>query len=185
MAAISSRARQGLQQFAEAAMRAALLPPGGSAVIESVDAEAPAQERMVVMLTVSSYAFRLSFFVHFEERPETLDYFARLHHVDPGQFSRQAFLDAVSECGNLCCGTFNREIGRVYPHVGMSTPHRLESECLQHLSLLDPDWRLRLRLHPEDGPPFHVTLAVSAYEAIDFDPPAPETEVASGELELL
>ncbi|MES2948060.1 MAG: hypothetical protein V4858_05895 [Pseudomonadota bacterium] len=82
------------------------------------------------MLTVASFLFRLPVLIYFSSDEATQGHFARINNIDPSEMSAQAFLDVIGECGNICCGTLNRELVLVCPHVAMSTPNIIERECV-------------------------------------------------------
>lgn len=182
---ISARAREGFDSIVERSLRDGLAAGDDASAqsvrLESID-EIP--ESRAVMLSVASYTFRLMLFLHFEPDDRTRAHFARRLSVDAAELTDQAFLDAVSEAGNMVCGTLNRELGRVFPHIGMSTPHMLDRECLLHIGRLRVGHQRHVRLTLAGETSFHATLYVSDYAAIDFDAPAEEHTAASGELEM-
>ena len=118
---ISNRARDSFDQMLMLGIKASM---GGSAP-ETCEVAVLAnpkeiRETTVVMLTVASFLFRLSVVIYFSSDDATKTHFASLNNIDPTEMSDQAFLDALRECGNICCGTLNRELARVCPHVAMS-----------------------------------------------------------------
>jgi hypothetical protein len=182
---ISSRAREGFDCIVERSLRDGLAAGDDTAALSvrlaSMD-EIP--ESRAVMLSVASYTFRLMLFLHFDLDDRTRAHFARRLGVEAADLADQAFLDAVSEAGNMVCGTLNRELGRVFPHIGMSTPHMLDRECLLHVGRLRVGHQSHVRLTLSSDTAFHATLCVSDYADIDFDAPAEEHTAASGELEM-
>lgn len=196
---ISDRAKQGFDQFVQHCMRTTLVPAGqaetGIAVLERLDppkrtgpAGAPGATTSrggVVMLTVASSSFSLVLFLHFDTDAVSRAQMAALHGLDAAEMDAQAFEDALAETGNLFCGALNRELGRVFPLVGMSTPHRLDGHCVDHLALLRHGHVRHFRLGLDDGTQRVASYCVCAYGDIDFvPPPAPVEDVGVGELEL-
>jgi hypothetical protein len=122
--------------------------------------------------------------IYFSPDEATRAHFARARRVSPAELGEQAFIDAISECANLCCGTFNRELGRVYPHIGMSTPNIMDRRCAQHLSLMEYGHLQHFVVRLNQRHDFHASLCVCEYEDLDFEvPPSAEPE-STGELEF-
>lgn len=94
-------------------------------------------EGQVVMLTVASYSFNLMIFLYFEVDDVIRARVAALQGRDADSLTDRELRDALSERGNLCCGALNREIGRVFPHAGLSTPNILDRRCVEHVRLLN------------------------------------------------
>jgi len=182
---ISNSARQGFDQLLRQGLRSAFTGPQDSVTdIAPVAGLGDIAETRAVILSVSSYRFRLMMFVHFEPDDATREHFARLHGVTPEQMTGQAFNDAIGECGNMACGALNRELGRVFPHVGMSTPNVLDRHSLSHLHLLRHNHLSHARLTLNGSTHFHASLAVCAFDKIDFEAAAEEQAEVCGELEM-
>lgn len=179
---ISERARQGLDGM----LRRALAQSEGvdDSAVSVLDTLGDIAGSQAVMLSISSFSFRVMVFLHFEPGRELQSRVAGALGVAPEELSAQALLDAVCEQGNLVCGAFNRELCRSFPFVGMSTPHCLDGRCIEHLRLLGQAHLRHFRAERPDRPPCHVTLCVCADGDIDFEPPALVAEQASGELEF-
>ena len=139
-----------------------------------------------VMLSISSHAFRMIVLLHHARDEATRTYFATLHRQAPNEFDERAFMDALSESGNMMCGTLNRELGRCVPQLGMSTPHVIGRASMQHLALLrhglEQHWRLTL----QSGQSFDLSVVLCDHGEVDFDHVAPSEDQAetAGELEF-
>ncbi|MBI5259322.1 MAG: hypothetical protein HY855_22665 [Burkholderiales bacterium] len=183
-ASVSQRAMAGFDHFVAQAAKSSLCLPGTECSVLPAADEAP-REREVVMLTVSSYVFRALLFVHFERDAVTRAHFAALAQTPVESMSDERYIDAVMECGNLCCGALNRDLAAFYPHIGMSTPCILDRNCLAHVDGMHPAFHRRYRAELGSGVALHLTLAVCAFADIDFpfEPRAVEEESA-GELEM-
>lgn len=182
---ISNRARSNFDQMLMLGIKASM----GGASPEACEVEVISdlnsiRETNVVMLTVSSFVFRMSVLVHFSSDDETRNHFATINNVAAAEMSDQAFLDAIRECGNICCGTLNRELARVYPHVAMSTPNIIERECVDHLESLNGGHLQHFRASPSGDKQFYVTLCVRDYADIDFEWAMLEETTAAGEMEF-
>ena len=142
------------------------------------------QETQVVMLTVASYVFRLLVMVYFTPNESTKTHFANINNVDAAAMTEQTFLDAIQECGNICCGTLNRELARFFPHVGMSTPNIIERECVSYLGHLPEGYLKHFRILNAAGQPFYFGVCVRDFANIDFEWTPAENIVAAGEVEF-
>ncbi|MBO9535521.1 hypothetical protein [Herbaspirillum sp.] len=183
-ALISQAARDGFDTLLRQALRTSLVPDGAAAEMTAIDDVSAIREKKIVVLTVSSYLFRLMVMFYFTPDAATKAHFARLNRVDPEDMSEQAFMDAIAECGNLCCGILNRDLGRFYPHLGMSTPNVIDKNCAAYLQTLNVGHLRHLAVDMPEAPRFHVTLCVSAYAEMDFSVSEEEADAGTGELEL-
>ena len=108
---ISARARDGFDQLLVRAIRSSLtLSPNDDCEIAVLDDTSGIAETKIIMLTISSYVFRLVVFIHFSPNRQTKNYFAKLRKIAPDEMSDQSFYDTIAECGNVCCGILNREL---------------------------------------------------------------------------
>ena len=184
---LSERAKHSFETVAREALRQGLCPEGESVSIEPVQTlPKKMAEKKVVLLSIATQTFRvvLGLLVRFDA--ESKAHFARLNKVeDPGDWSEQAFQDAVAECGNIIVGSMNRELGRYFPNVGMSTPNLLDRDALAYLDALAPGHTRWLQV---DGLPlrFYAVLFVAPSAAVDFhaELERPADEVDAGELEM-
>lgn len=182
---ISNSARQGFDQLLHQGLLSALSSPDdGVTNLAPVASMDDITESLAVMLSVSSYRFRLIVWVHFEPDTSTREHFARLHGVTLEQMSGQAFTDVVVEYGNMVCGAVNRQLGQIFPGVAMSTPHVLDRNSLAHLQSLQHSHLSHARLTLNGNARFHGSLSVLAYDTLDFEAPVVEQTEVSGEIEF-
>jgi hypothetical protein len=188
VASVSERARQGLDQFVAAAVKSSLAQSAGDFAIAQTDEPlAKDSEREIVMLTVSSYMFRVLLFMHFDRNAATRAHFSALANVAVEGMDDDRFIDEVMERGNLCCGALNRDLALFYPHIGMSTPCILKRSSVEHVGAIKPAFTRRYRAQVGPGLAMHFTLAVCAFADFDFafEPrAAEELEDTAGELEM-
>ena len=181
---VSERARTAFDRFVTAATCTAFALPHADCAVTVLE-QAGQYQQDVVMLTVSSYRFRVLLFVHFERDAATRRYLAALGGQDAQSLNDERCVDAMMERGNLCCGALNRELARFYPHLGMSTPCMLDGSSLEHLAALRPSVTRHYRAEPAAGVCLRLTLAVCAFADIDFSIADDTTVVAAGgELEM-
>ena len=161
---ITASSRASLDQIFTRSLRANL----GKSSEDSVEllklAENPLAappEKQVVVFTIASYHFRLIV----------------LFHVDTGKVAEQYFCpndttrsvtEVFGEIGNLCCGAINRELGKQFLHLGMSTPYVLDSQCTQYLTALKPDHVTQYRIDINGVAALHATLCLCQYAPLEF-----------------
>jgi hypothetical protein len=188
VASVSERSRQGLDQFVASAMKSSLAAPGHDfSMRQTDDPVAHDGEREVVMLTVSSYLFRVLLFVHFDRGAAMRAHLAALAGVAPEAMDDERFTDDVMEHGNLCCGALNRDLAQFFPHIGMSTPCILRRSSVEHVDAVKPAFTRRYLAEVGPGVAMHVTLALCAFADLDFayEPRVgEEQEDMAGELEM-
>ncbi|MBK9345291.1 MAG: hypothetical protein IPN06_02090 [Burkholderiales bacterium] len=182
---ISTRAQKNFDQMLTLGIKASL---GGSASdlceVEPVATLKDITESHAVMITVASFLFRLSVLIYFSPDEATRRHFVGVEGDDPTTKDDQAFFDAIRESCNVCCGSLNRELATVFPHVAMSTPNIIERECGSHLETLKGGYLQHFRATTGAGSQFYVTLCVRDYAAVDFEWTMPEEAESSGELEF-
>jgi CheY-specific phosphatase CheX len=182
---ISERAKHSLNAMVMQGMRSALIGPADTVLsLEPMADIAPVTEQEVVMLSVASYQFRLMILIYFSRDEATRNHYAALTRVQPENMDAQMFHDAIAESGNMCCGTFNRELGRAFEHIGMSTPNMMDSRCAEHFSLLHYGHLQHFALHLQSGMRFRTSLCVTEYQDLDFELAPAEVPESTGELEF-
>ena len=134
-------------------------------------------EKNIVVLTISSFLFKVLTIFHIGEDEETKNYFL-------GTSPNKSLTEAFSEIGNLCIGAMNRELLQYFPHLGMSTPYTLSSRCLSFLSELNPEHVSRYSITINNSARLQATVCICGYAPIDFSVNREETVDTSGELEL-
>lgn len=181
---VSERASVALDHMVVRAAKSTLAPSGADCQVTPIESVV-SREKRVVMFTVSSYLFRALLFIHFDQDAGTLAHFAALEGIDSEEMSEERFFDAVMERGNLCCGTFNRELAHFFPHIGMSTPCILDRGSLDHVDVLKPAFSRHYLADLDAGVALHLTLAVCAFADLDFAYEAGAVEEESaGEMEM-
>ena len=181
---ISHSAQQTFNQMVIRAIQASsLMVDGVQPDIVSQTTRTCMTTEKVVLLTVSSYQFRLSFLIHFSPDVATYAHFANVNNLDPAAMGEAEFIDAISECGNICCGNLNRDLARIFPHIGMSTPNILDSRSIASLNQLGQGYLQHFEWVNHAGPQFGVSLCVNAFSELDFVGDFAQEE-STGELEM-
>jgi len=186
---ITERAKASFDRLLQSGLKSGLPAADGPVIIEPVADLAKIKEKKIVILTVSSYLFRLMAILYFKPDAATRALFNGAAPEGAPPLGDQEFIDRVAECGNICCGTINRDLGKHFPHVGMSTPNIIDTDCMRYVDLLGCGLKRHYQLSVGDVP-LYASLCVSDYGQVDFHVDAPaagegETEETSnGELEF-
>jgi hypothetical protein len=140
-----------------------------------------------IILTISSYDLRTFVLLHFSKNANSTRYVSSALETTPHNLSDAAFYDFLGEVGNKFCGAFKRELGRVLPHLGMSTPNRLPHESLIHLQNLRCGYDTHVKVSTPDEIVVYASLYVSTYGQEEFrldEIPLEVEQVETGELEM-
>ncbi|CAM2165172.1 Chemotaxis phosphatase CheX-like domain-containing protein [Paraburkholderia sacchari] len=176
---IGPQAQESFEQIFFAAARTRLVTdPLHACEITAAPGERARGEH-AVLLTISSMQFRLLLLLHIKDDEAT-----RAYYLGGAQ---GALVDAFMEFGNLCCGAMNQHLLEHFPDLGMSTPYALDSQCLQHLRELKPDYVKSYALAIDGAVQLGATLCVCTHSPLDFVAAQAQLSAAhesAGELEL-
>ncbi|MBP0589234.1 hypothetical protein J8I87_05785 [Paraburkholderia sp. LEh10] len=177
---ISQQAKDSLERiFFQSARTRLPVNAGDACEITALDAHQAntALASHIVVLTISSIAFRFLLVLHFDDDQTTRDYYLR-------DAEDRALPEALMEVGNLCCGAINQRLVEYFPDLGMSTPYQLSGACVSHLTELKPDYLAAFRVTVGANVQLGATLCVCASAPVDFAAQAAQVEESAGELEL-
>ena len=185
---ISSRAKASFDQLFVTALKGAMVATTEDRCdVTQLNGRVGITEPQLVMLTSSSYVFRVFMLIYFRLDAPTRAHFARRSQTTAAELGDHGFMDALCETGNMCCGAFNRELGRVFPHIGLSTPNVLDARCAENLTTLKTGHVQHFQVDVNQSMLFHASLCVCDYADLDFDVGWVNTsrdDVDCGELEL-
>lgn len=182
---ISANAKEGFDYMLTAAVKSSFLAsPEDTCDVRVIEDTGDIKEKQVVILTVSSYLFRVLTLVHFTLNQPMKEHLASINRAPVEGMETQDFLDVISECGNICCGALNRELGKFYPHIGMSTPNLLDRNCLDYLQTLHAGYVKHFEVRINDSITMHASLCVCDYADLDFVVDKTESTEENGELEM-
>ncbi len=182
---ISQPAKDAFDYIMSGALKGALCAsPEEQCEVEVIHDTKAITEKKVVLLTVSSYLFRVMTLLYFTLDRNTKQHFANLNKVEPETMSESDHLDVIGECGNIFCGALNRELARHFPHLGMSTPNVLDRDCVDYLDQLDAGYIKHFKVRINDALTMHASLCVCDFADIDFTVDMTQTEESNGELEM-
>ena len=179
---ISEQAKQGIDYiFAKSAKASLVLDQSDDCTINALSGGKcdPFREKDIVVLTISSFLFRVLTIFHIGDDPATRDYFLKKTVNKSKSFS-----EVFSEIGNLCSGKMNHELLRYFPHLGMSTPYTLSSRCLPFLSELNPGHLSRHDIKINGSAHLQATICMYGYAPVDFTVDRTEVAEETGGLEL-
>jgi len=177
---VSQQAKQGIEFiFMKAAKASLALDPGDACVVAPATGAKVNEltEKTIVVLTISSFLFRLMVIFHVSESPPAKEYFTK-------GADGKTLIEVLSELGNLCCGAMNRELLHHFSHLGMSTSYVLDSKCMAYLEELNPEHVSSYTVTINHTAETHVSLCLCAYAPIDFTVDMSVTQDETGELEL-
>lgn len=182
---ISLPAKDAFDFIMTGALKSALCAsPEDQCEVEVIDDTKPIKEKKVVLLTVSSYLFRVMTLLYFTLDRNTKQHFAAINKVESESMSESDYLDVIGECGNIFCGALNRELAKHFPHLGMSTPNVLDRDCVDYLDELDAGYIKHFKIRINDALTMHASLCVCDFADIDFTVDMTQVEENNGELEL-
>jgi hypothetical protein len=182
---ISQQAKDAFDYIVTGALKSALVAsPDDRCEVTVISDTKDIKEKKVVLLTVSSYVFRVMTMLYFTLNRDTKAHFAAINRSDVETMSDSDYLDVICECGNIFCGALNRELASQYPHLGMSTPNVLDRECVEYLSELKAGYTQHFSIVINEGLTLHATLCVSDFADLDFTVDMTQIEENNGELEL-
>ena len=186
--AIPARAKAGLEKLFLRHLEEALHTEAHAQwTIENLDSHKEIRANEFIILTVSSYDLRSFVLLHFSKTPESMTYVSRAMDTPLANLTEDTFYDYLGEVGNQFCGAFKRELGKVLPHLGMSTPNRLAHESLCHLQSLPSGHDVHVKVSTPDDVVVYASLYVATYGKEEFrldDVPLDEAPMETGELEM-
>ena len=177
---LSDQSRQGLDSAFERAARGTLVRSQDDAcqiVTESADGTAALSADPLLVITISTFAFRLLTLFQVADNDANRAYF-----LAPG--ADCTLQEGFAEVANLCSGALSREMSSIFPHLAMSIPSRLSPQCLDSLAQLKPDYTSRHTVAINIGVQVSVTLCMCCSAPVDIPVTIAQQQAASGELEI-
>lgn len=163
--------------------------PTDRCVITSLPDKAPTvdDDRHLVLINISSYAFRIVALFSFSKNAATAAHFSKISHNADKTLCDQLLLDTYSELVNLICGAVNQRLRYEFRHVALSTPFALASSCAQYVSMLNFSMTKSITVAINESASFNVIVGVCVDNntVLDFDIDRAEPQdTSSGEIEL-
>jgi hypothetical protein len=174
----SDQSRQGLVSAFERCARASLVrSPDDVIEISPAPTAATLAGDPLLLITTSSFSFRLLTIFHVEDNEINRAYFV------PAA-AGVSLQDGFAEMANLCCGALNREMAPCFPHLAMSIPSRLSARCLEHLPQFQPECVARFSININSAVRIGVTLCMCCTAAVEIPITLSSVQQSSGELEM-
>lgn len=179
---MSLMSEQSKQEMVNAFLRAAksgLLRSADDAldlqpIAQSAVAAAPGDK--VLVITTSSFAFRLLTLFQVPATAENREYYGGAPDTE---------MEATfAEIANLCCGALNRELSNDFPHLGMSIPYALGARCLANLDELKPEHVCRYGITINGSVRLEATLCICCSAPVQIAARTHAMAASTGELEL-
>jgi len=163
--------------------------PADHCVVTFLSDKAPAvnDDNHLVLINISSYAFRIVALFSFNKDAATAAHFSRKSHDSEKTLCDQLLLDSYSELVNLICGAVNQGLRNEFRHVALSTPFVLASSCVQYVSMLNFSMTKSINVVINESVDFSVIVGVCVdnNNILDFHIDRSEQQnISSGEIEL-
>jgi len=139
------------------------------------------------VLTMSSQLFRVFILIHFTKSPQTEAFVADVLKINSSSVDDDKFYDYLGEVGNAFCGSIKRDVGKIVPSLGMSTPNKLNKDCLKYIDQLNTDFEFHAVAEYDESPLFYASIYLSADEELNFNVKSSQStndDIDSGELEF-
>jgi hypothetical protein len=136
-------------------------------------------EHKMLLITISSFVFRLIVIFGVTEDSATRAYYLHLDAAQP--------LDEVlGEVANMCGGALNRTLAANFSHLAMSTPCTLSGQCMPFLDKLRAQSVSRYAITINGSVRIQAALCMCCLEPIEVadEPETEQGEPCAGELEL-
>jgi hypothetical protein len=177
---LSDQSRQGLTSAFERAARATMVRSQDDVceiMAEPSEATAAVGTDPLLVITISSFAFRLMTLFHVVDNDANRAYFVP---AGAGCTLQEGF----AEVANLCSGALSREMSPIFPHMAMSIPSRLNAQCIDSLAQLKPEHTSRHTIAINNTVQVTVTLCMCCSAPVDIPVTIAQQQAASGELEI-
>ena len=163
--------------------------PADRCVVTFLSDKAPAvnDDNHLVLINISSYAFRIVALFSFNKDGAMAAHFSRKSHNPEKTLCDQLLLDTYSELVNMICGAVNQGLRNEFRHVALSTPFVLASSCVQYISMLNFAMTKSINVVINESVNFDVIVGVCVdnNNILDFHIDRSEQQnISSGEIEL-
>lgn len=130
----------------------------------------------ILMITLSSFLFRLVTVFQMAEDQETRGYFL-------GGSEAARLEDNFAEQANMLCGALSRELTAQFRHLAMSIPYRLEAQATHFLQDLQPQLQVGFDVTINQLARLRIILCLICSRPIEFTCD-PAVSHSGGALEL-
>lgn len=129
------------------------------------------QHTHCIVLTISSFKFRVMCILHLSLDQNTRNFVANATNIKPQELDESSFLDYLLELSNSLCGHLKRNLQGTCPPLGMSTPNLLERSSLVFEGILDIAHQAHASAMTAPNTPslFSASTLVSLLDEKDFE----------------
>lgn len=177
MIVLSEQSKRNIDLAFQHAARATLPKAGDPCeIVAATAAEWGGTAANLLVITISSFSFRLMIIFRIEESPEAYAYYVN------GAVRR--LNEVFAETANLCCGMLSARLAQTFSHIGMSIPYELYDSCFRHLGDLRPQYLSSFKVKINESVQLQVTLCMCCSATVEVKDGAEEQEEQRGSLEL-
>lgn len=173
MASSSSHIDSSLAKMVHKTLQTTLNETAGDAQwhVKNDDALANIPHTHCIVLTISSFKFRVMCIMHLSMNQNTRNFVANATNTKPQELDDSAFLDYLLELSNSLCGHLKRNLQGTCPPLGMSTPNFLERSSLVFEGILDIAHQAHASAMTAPNTPslFSASALVSLLDEKDFE----------------
>ncbi len=180
MPQMTDHSRANIERALHRAARSSLLrDPGDTClIVENREPPRTSSGEKLILVTISSFKFRLLIIFHLDEEPSLTSYFG-------GHGTRRSVEETFYEIANMCCGALNRDMTRDFQHLAMSVPYTLAGACMDYIADVRPEYISSLTVTINDAVRVRLTLCMCCSAHVSFSATGAESETNdSGTLEL-
>jgi hypothetical protein len=179
MPRMTDHSRTNIEQALHRAARSYLPrdPADTCLIVENREPPSPAVGEKLVLVTISSFKFRLLIIFHIDAEPSLTSYFA-------GQDTRRNIEEVFYEIANMCCGALNRDMTRDFKHLAMSVPYTLAGPCMEYIADVRPECISSSTVTINNDVRVRLTLCMCCSAPVSFSATEAGSATDSGTLEL-
>lgn len=131
----------------------------------------------VHLITLSSFVFRLLMIYRIDDSAANRAYYV-------SEAGSQSLEGVFAENANMCGGALNRDLAEDFPHLAMSTPEVVSSQCIAFLGDLQPQYLSSYLITINSSVQLQATLCLCCSAPIEIAAGLHRSEEPVGELEL-
>ena len=124
--------------------------------VKEIDSEIDSEMTEAIILTLSGHLFRMFIAIIFDKNEALKNVIHSSLSKKSPDLADEDFYDYLNEVGNVLCGTIKRDIQKVIPSLGMSTPNLLNIDSFKYVKELKIDHQGGYALTKNQTPLFHV-----------------------------
>ena len=177
---LSAQTTRNIADAFHRSVRATLVRNSGDACLIVPSTATDSEKKPAVkllMITISSFSFRLVTVFRIPQEPQTHDYYTA--------GARNTLDEVFAELANMCCGAFGRELASQFKHLAMSVPFGVDAQCVDFLDNLQPSFQASYDISINAAARIWAAIFLCCKQPVEFAPAAAvETSHSGGELEL-